>query len=326
MFQKITSVRGFSAALIRWLAAFGVAAVLGGMAHAAPPKVGLLLKGRTGFWEEIAKGAKEAGDKAGLDVIPKFALTEDNAATQIQLLHALVAQGVDAIVIAPNHEKILSEPVALAAARGIKIVVVDSPLAGGKWPFVGTDQTAAGEAAGHLLAKLAGDTNEVAFFRASEIQSGGATEQREKGAASSLLKEHPSIVIRGNIYSGGDLTIATERASVLLEKYPEAKVVFASGSVGTLAMVHAIEQRHLEGTVKLVGFGYNLSPEVQTALEHGSLHGWVSQLPRDVGVKASEIAAALIKGDNVPPVAKTDFVIITKENVKEPKIQALLAP
>ena len=45
-------------------------------------------------------------------------------------------------------------------------------------------QLAAGEAAGHLLAKLAKDGEEIGFFRASEIQAGGATEQREKGALS----------------------------------------------------------------------------------------------------------------------------------------------
>jgi ribose transport system substrate-binding protein len=147
-----------------------------------------------------------------------------------------------------------------------------------------------------------------------------------KSNPAALLKEHPTLVIRGNIYAGGDPVIATERAGVLLEKYPAAKAIFASGSVGTLAMMHVIEQRHLEGSVKLVGFGFNLSPEVQAALKAGSLHGWVAQLPREVGAKAVEVAVALIRGENVPPVVKTDFVVVTKENVGEPKIQALLLP
>jgi len=49
-------------------------------------------------------------------------------------------------------------------------------------------------------------------------------------------------------------------------------------------------------------------------------------LPREAASKAVEAAITLLKGGSVPPVINTDFFVITKDNLKEPKIQALLAP
>jgi ribose transport system substrate-binding protein len=297
-----------------------------GVALSATPKIGVLLKGRSVFWTEAEKGVKAAAEKAGVEVLIKAPLTEDSVATQIQLLNSMAAQGIEALVIVPTNEKALEQPVAALAAKGLKIVVLDSPLAGKKWPFVGTDQYAAGEAAGQLLAASVQNHEEVAFFKASETQSGGATEQRENGALSALRKSHPGVVVHGNIYAGSDPEIALERAGVMLDKYPATKVIFASSSAGTMAMLHKLEQKKLAGSIKLVGFGFNLNSEVAGALENGSLHGWIAQLPREAGYKAVEAANTLLKGGSVPPVMNTDFFVITKDNLKEPKIQALLAP
>ena len=296
-----------------------------GVALLAAPKIGVLLKGRSGFWAEAEKGAKAAAEKAGVEILIKAPLTEDSVATQIQLLNSMAAQGIAALVIVPTNENALEQPVAALAAKGTKIVVLDSPLAGKKWPFVGTDQYAAGEAAGLLLATAVQNNEEVAFFKASETQSGGATEQRENGALSALRKSHPGIVVHGNIYAGSDPEVALERAGVMLDKYPAVKVIFASSSVGTVAMLHKLEQKKLAGSIKLIGFGFNLNPEIADALENGSLHGWVAQLPRDAAYKAVEAANTLLQGGSVPPVVNTDFFVITKDNLKEPKIQALLA-
>jgi ribose transport system substrate-binding protein len=296
-----------------------------GVASLAAPKIGVLLKGRSAFWTEAEKGARAAAEKAGVEILVKAPLTEDSVATQIQLLNSMATQGIEALVIVPTNENALEQPVAALAAKGIKIVVLDSPLAGKKWPFVGTDQYAAGEAAGHLLATFVQNSDEVAFFKASETQSGGATEERENGALSALRKSRPGIVVRGNIYAGSDPEIALERAGVMLDKYPAVKVVFASSSAGTMAMLHKLEQKKLAGSIKLVGFGFNLNPEIADALENGSLHGWVAQLPRDAAYKAVEAANTLLQGGSVPPVVNTDFFVITKDNLKEPKIQALLA-
>jgi ribose transport system substrate-binding protein len=55
------------------------------------------------------------------------------------------------------------------------------------------------------------------------------------------------------------------------------------------------------------------------------LQGWIAQLPQEVGRKGVETAVALLKGQKMPAEAYTDCLVITKNNLKDPKVQALLS-
>ncbi|MCX6954068.1 MAG: substrate-binding domain-containing protein [Verrucomicrobia bacterium] len=289
---------------------------------AAGPKVGVLLKGRSPFWASMEQGALEAGRKGGAEVVVKAPLTESDVAVQVQLLNAMAAQGFAAIVIAPANKDALAAPVAALAAKGIKIVVLESPLEGASAPvFVGTDHTLAGEAAGSLLATLVGDADEVSFLNHSQTNS--ATLAREKGAMAKFRAARPKNVVHADIYASAEAGAEIEKARLLLERYPATKAVFASGTGGTLAMLKVLEEKKLAGTVKLVGFGFNLSPEVAAALAAGKMHGWIAWQPRELGARGVETALALVAGEKVPAVVNTDFAVVTPANVKDAKMQAL---
>lgn len=291
----------------------------------AAPKIGVLLKGRnSAFWSAVEKGALASGQQLGADVTVKAPLSESDISVQIQLLNALAAQGAEAIVIAPINKEALAIPIASIAVKGVKIVVIDTALTGRAAPvFVGTDQEAAGQAAGRLLAKLVGDTEEVSIFKHS--QSSGATTLRENGALATFREAHPKNIVHGDIYASTEAGAEGKQAQVLLAQHPGTKAILASGTPGTLAMLKALQNQKLAGSIKLIGFGFNLNPDVAAALESGALTGWIAQLPGEVGAKGVAAAVSLLKGETVPAVINTDFVVITKENLNEPKVQALLA-
>jgi ribose transport system substrate-binding protein len=290
----------------------------------AAPRIGVLLKGRSDFWSAVEKGAVDAGKKLGVEVIVKAPLNETDVAVQIHLLEALGAQGVDAIVIAPANQETLAAPVAALAAKGIKVVVIDSPLSGSAGgTFVGTNQRAAGEAAGRLLAGLVGEHDEVSVLKHS--QGSVAAGLRELGALSSLRAAHPDQPVHSDIYASSESGAESDRSALLLEKYPGTKAILASGSPGTMAMLRLLEARKKAGTIKFVGFGFNLNAEVAAALNDGTMQGWVAQLPEDVGFKGVQAALALIGGEAVDPVISTGFLVITKDNLQESRVQALLA-
>jgi ribose transport system substrate-binding protein len=290
----------------------------------AAPRIGVLLKGRSDFWSAVEKGALDAGTKLGADVIVKAPLNETDVAVQIHLLEALGNLGVQAIVIAPTNQDTLAGPVAALAAKGIKVVVIDSPLSGdGTGTFVGTNQRAAGEAAGRLLASLVGETDEVSVLKHS--QSSVAAQERELGALSTLRAAHPHIAIHSDIYASSESGAEPERSALLLEKYPGTKAILAAGTPGTMAMLKLLEERKTAGTIKFVGFGFNLNSDVAAALSDGTMQGWVAQLPQDVGFKGVQAALGLLSGQPVDPVISTDFIVITKDNLNEPKVQALLS-
>lgn len=292
-------------------------------AGSAATTVGVLLKGRSNFWNAMEKGAVAAGKKAGVEVVVKAPMNESDIAIQVSLLNALVAQGVQAIVIAPNSRDALVAPVAAAEAKGVKVVVVDSPLAS-EHVFVGTNHTDAGTAAGKLLASLIQEGDEVSFLKHS--QTSVATNLREASALAALRAVHPKALVNRDIFSGAEAGVEMEKANLLLTQHPNTRAILASGTPGTMAMLKVIQQKQLAGTVKLVGFGFDLNPEVAAALEQNALQGWVAQLPEEIGAKAVEAAIKLVQGETVASQISCDFLVVTRENLHDPKVQALLQP
>lgn len=288
-------------------------------------KIGVLLKAKgTGFWVAVEKGAVDAGQKLGAEVTVKGPPQETDVGIQIRLLNAMAASGMDAIVIAPINKEALAVPIASIAVKGVKIVVIDTALgSNSSQVFVGTDQEAAGKAAGDLLAKLVGDSDEVDLFKHS--QASGATVDRDRGAMATFHAAHPNAVVHGEIYASANPGEEKTQAELVLKQHPNIKAVLATGTPGTLAMLDVLEQHKLAGTIKLVGFGFNLTPQVAAAIDSGAMSGWIAQLPQEVGAKGVEAAVNLIKGEKVPPVVHTDFMVITKDNLHDPKVQALLA-
>lgn len=292
----------------------------------AAPRIGFVLKGPTGFWAETEKGARAAAGKAGAELLVKTPPSEDSVAVQIRLAEALAEQGIDVLIIAPSDPKTVGAAVEKLAEKGVKIVAIDSPLETKACvAFVGTDQEAAGGAAGRLISTLVQATDEVAFFKASKIHSGGATEFREAGATNALRVSQPNLPIHGNIIAGSDAVIAADRANQLLGRYPNVKLVFASSTLGTLSMLHALEQKKSAGAIKLIGFGYNLNPEVDQALQKGRLTAWIAQLPSEVGKRAVETALDVAAGKTVPSFVHTEYLVVTLANVRDPSGQALLS-
>jgi len=299
---------------------------LGGVLLAAPlsaaTRVGVLLKGNTAFWEAVATGCRDAAVPSGAEVIVRAPASESDIAGQIKLLEALAQENIQALVIAPCSSTALSAPVLAVAARGIKVVVIDSPLDVDVPAYLATNHTDAGDAAGRLLASLIADRDEVAILRHN--RTGGATLLRESSAFSALQAMRQGLVIRRDVYSGIPSGQEVAQARLLLEKYPAAKGVLASSTPGTMAMLLALENSGRAGTVKFVGFGFNLNAVVADALERGAMHGWIAQLPNEIGGRGLRSALALINGQPVPEVSFCDFRVITKDNLHDPAVQALL--
>ena len=310
----------------RLICVFGCILAAHGWGRAAPadsPLVGVLLKGRTSFWNAVAAGAQDSAAKAGVSLVVKIPMSETDVQTQVRYCNALGAMGIKALIIAPSDQRALMLPIARLAASGVKIVVLDSPLAGKKWAlFVGTDQEAAGEQVGRMLASIVSETDEVAVFRYN--QNGSAAGQREEGALSALRAAHPKQPIHADIYSSTEPGQESDRAEYLLSKYPDIKAVYASGTPGTMAMLHALQAHGLGHRIKLIGIGFNLNTGVKSAIESGDMYAWVAQLPGEAGSRSVEAAGALLKGQPVPDVIHTDVLFVTKDNVGDPKVLALM--
>jgi ribose transport system substrate-binding protein len=295
-----------------------------GLGFGAPFKIGVLLKDKTpGFWIYAEKGVNEAAQALGVEVVVRAPPTVMDVGAQVRLLASLAHENIDALVIAPTNPDNVEKPVAELVAKGVKVVTLDTQLKEGlAQAFVGSDQGAMGEAAAKIFVALFKEGDEVAVLRNNGIDR--TVLEREKIVFDAL--KSVKVVLHAEIYASSEKDTEEDQARLLLTKYPNTTAVFASATRGTLATIKVIREKGLVGKVKVVGFGLYLPAEASTAIADGILAGWVAQQPKDLGYKGVETAVALLQGKSVPAIVHPSFLVLTKENYRDPKLQSALNP
>jgi ribose transport system substrate-binding protein len=276
------------------------------------------------FWRAVEAGAREGAKEAGVEMIWKGSLKEDDPAQQIQIVQQFVSEGVDGIVLAPIDEEALRGPVAAAMQKGIPVVIMDSPLKGEPPKdfvcMVSTNNHRAGEMAGEQLGKLLHGKGTVAVLR--YIECCVSTGQREAGCLEAIKKFPDIQVILDNRSSGWSISEAQPAALDMLDKLKEADGIFCSNEPTTFGMLLALRQNNLAGSKKFVGF--DTSPALVEGLKRGEIQALVAQNPKKMGREAVQALVAKMKGETVHAVIDSGAAVLTKENLGIPEIQALL--
>src|SRR6187551_1049507 len=106
------------------------------------------------FWQSIRAGAERAGKEAGVTIIWRGPLREDDRDAQVSEVEGFVSRGVSGIVLAPLDDTALMQPVKEAAQKKIPVLIFDSGLKGSDFiSFVATDNTKGGRLGGERLAQ-----------------------------------------------------------------------------------------------------------------------------------------------------------------------------
>lgn len=289
----------------------------------AGPKIGVLNKGRGIVWEKTEEGYREAAAELGAELVLKVPPSATAVGAQLKLLEVLAKEKLDALVIAPTDPERLAEPVKAFSARGVKVVVVDTALPDGVGlTFVSHDQKAMAEAAAAAAVSLVRDGDEIAILRFT--QTDRAMVEREAHLLRSLKSLRPGAKIVADVYASSGESGIGGQARTLLQKHPTARIVITTSFGATKAMVRLVQERELIGKLHVVGFGAYLSPDMAKAIEEGTLHTWIAQKPKDLGILSVKAAVALSKGEAVPPMIHSEFLVVSKSNLHNPAVQALL--
>jgi len=290
----------------------------------AKPRVAVIPKGNTHlFWKTVEEGALAGGEKAGVEVVFKGPLQENDRAQQIQLVQQFVSEGIDGLALAPLDHAALVGVVGSARAQSIPVVVFDSDLDGTPGvdfaSFVATDNRKGGEMAGQHLAELLGGSGKVVLLR---YQVGSAsTEAREEGFLAAARAAGLSVTV-DNRYAGATAGEAKTAALNLADALAEARGVFCSNESATNGMLLALEQLGLAGSLRFVGF--DASPPLVAALGARKIDALVVQDPRRMGELAVTTLAAAMKGEAVEARIDTGARLATGGNMHEPEIARLL--
>ncbi|MDB4384903.1 substrate-binding domain-containing protein [Opitutaceae bacterium] len=295
------------------------------VAFSAGEKIAVIPKGTThNFWKSVEKGARDAGSELGVEIVWKGPLKEDDRAQQIAVVQQFVVDDVDAIVLAPLDDTALRNPVRSAMARKKPVVIYDSSLKGevGKdfISFVATNNFLGGQIAGEELARLVGGKGKVVLLRYAE--GSASTAKREAGFLEVMAK-HPGIeVIQSNRYAGATISDAQNTAMNMLDRLREADGIFTSNETATQGMILALRQTGLIKRKQLVGF--DTSSFLLSALRRGDVKALVAQNPTKMGYLGVKTAVSYLRGEKFEEMIDTGCVLVTKENINAPDIQAVL--
>lgn len=287
----------------------------------AGPKFGLLMKDRGLFWTVAARGAEEAVIAAGGTLVTKAPQHASNLGQQLALLSLFADEQIDVLLVAPLTEADFVRPLGLLKAKGVRIVVLDTPLPEGVGEtFVGYNQDTMAEAAARVFASFLREGDEAAMLRANSIDRISPREKAFLGALKTLV---PETRIHVDTMAGATKDDDYPQSCLLLERHPDIRIVASMFSGPSIGMIRAIKDKGLGSKVHHLGFGTGLPADAVEAIEAGRLDAWVAQQPALLGRRAAEAGLALLAGKPVPPTIDVEFTIVTPANLQEPAVQAM---
>ena len=288
-------------------------------------KIAVIPKGTTHvFWKSVEAGAQAAGKEFGVDVIWKGPLKENDRAQQISIVEQFVSEGVSGIILAPLDRTALKRPVAAAMEKKIPVVIFDSGLDGepGKdfVSFVATNNRTGGKLGGEHLLKLLGGKGKVVLLR---YQVGSAsTSEREEGFLDVMHGNKEITVLVDNRYSGPTAGDAKTASMNLLDKLKETDGIFCPNEGSTFGMLLALRQSNLAGKKTFIGF--DTSPPLLEALQHGEINALIAQDPTRMGFEAVKTLVEHFQGKKTASTVDTGVHLITRDNLNDPEIKKLL--
>ena len=267
------------------------------------------------FWTIARKGTEKA-DKEFDDVTVEFRLPGDGtAAEQKRMIDDLLAKGVDGMAVSPvdpeNQTQTLNE-----TAKRVLVVTQDSDAPKSDRAFyVGTDNVAAGRAAGGLIKEALPQGGKIMLF-VGKLDARNAQE-RLQGIREALQGSNVEILdVRTD---DTDRVRAKSNVSDTLVKYPDVVGLVGLWSYNGPAILSAVQDANKMGQVKIIAF--DEEDNTLNGVKQGSIYATVVQQPFEFGYQAIKMMRQYLKGDKSSvPASKQVFVptlVIKKDNVDD---------
>lgn len=285
-------------------------------------QVAMIVKStESAFFQSVFAGAGAAATEYNVSLITEGPESEEDYATQNEMIYKAVENGADALVISAVDFNKNAEAVDWAAAKGIPVVVIDSDVNSSAVKFrIGTDN----EEAGRMAARTALDGTDGELFIGivnfdENTANGQQREQgfREEAKKDSRVKE----IVTINVPSAIDDTRAATKG--LLSTHPEINVITTFNEWTSLGVGWAIRDLNKKDDISVVAFDSNAVSVGM--LETGEVDALIVQNPYAMGYlgveKAWEILSRRgVEGDKLD----TETTLVTRENMFLDEYQKIL--
>jgi ribose transport system substrate-binding protein len=278
----------------------------------AKPQVAFVSNNPDPFWSIVENGCRKAEKETGVEVVFRKPASGDPAAQQ-EVIDSLVQRNVKAIAVSVSDPKNQTAYLNEVAGKTPLLAVDNDAPASNRLCYIGTDNYAAGRAAGALVKQAMPDGGTVAVF-VGQTESLNA-HQRAQGVLDELAgATAPADVTKLPALPTGAATLGKYKLLKIFTDQPEGQTKAVQNSADALialkdepnvclvglwaynppANLTAVKDAGKLGKVKIVGFDEN--PVTLQGIEEGHIFATVVQDPFNFGYESVKAMADLAKG------------------------------
>jgi ribose transport system substrate-binding protein len=243
------------------------------------------------YWQTVLSGAQEAAKEFGIELIPLGPPTEDDAVQQVNQVEDMITQKVDAIVFSPCQAEGAVTVLNKAAAAGIPVIVIDTPMPAAYTSgvtYIGSNNNQIGVLGAQAMLKALPANAKVLLLEGAP--GNASMTARTDGAEKTFKDAGVTIVSRQPAYSD------RERAYSITQNVLQTTTldgVFAANDEQALGSYRAINQ----AGKKAVVIGVDGNPDAKESVDKGELFGTVAQSADQMGYLGVKYAVDYVKGD-----------------------------
>jgi ribose transport system substrate-binding protein len=266
---------------------------------------------------EEGAGAHQKAHASEYDLLATGIKDEQDVAGQIRLVEQMVAQGVNALVIAPADSQTLVATCKKAKDAGIVVVNIDNKLDDIvlvqrklSVPFVGPNNRAGAAKVAKYLASRLSPGDKVAILEGVP----GAYNGVERRIGFEREAEAMGLVIASSQPANWETAKANQIATSLLSEIPDLKAFLCANDSMALGAVAAVKAAGREGKVQIVGFD-NISA-VRELVKSGAVLATAEQHGDQLAVFGIEYALEMLKTKGMPVNRETPVDLVTAETLR----------
>ena len=286
------------------------------------PKVALVMKSLANeFFRTMEDGAKahQKAHASEYTLIASGIKDETDTSAQIKMVEQMVAQKINALVIAPADSKALVPVIKAAIDKGILVVNIDNQLDAAALkeksigvPFVGPDNRAGAKLVGDYLAKSLKSGDKVGIIEG--VSTTFNAQQRTMGYQDAMKAANITVV---GVQSGNwEIEKGNTVAAGMMREHPDLVALLAGNDSMALGAVAAVKAAGKTGKVTVVGYD-NISA-IRPMLKDGRVLATADQFAAKQAVFGIETAlkalAAKTPQAGMPAEIKTDVVLVTRDS------------
>ena len=284
--------------------------------HATKPwRIAFMLKSREQenyFWKRVSNGIESAASEYGVEVEIHDHISESSTVSmQSGMMQWLTSTRPDGIILVPVDTQKLAPFVEQAVARGIPVLIYDTPLTSKQTVTqLLFDNEAGAYRLGQWLVQRLGGSGKVLILEGAQ---GSANAGQRSAGLLRAFAEATGIEVMERRSADWLRSEAERIVADWLDRYPEIDAIAAGNDQMALGAAQAVS---MVGRSDIVITGFDGNHDAVEAIKAGRMHASVDQQPEKVAAQAVQLMVRHLEtGESYPPLIHwPDAPLITDDS------------